>query len=152
MDQPVIIRPLAANDRAAWQPLYVGYQAYYERHDLPAEFYDQAFTRLMSGNDADFQGLVAENPEGGLVGLVHYCFHPNLWRPEGVCYLMDLYTAPQARGKAVGRKLIEAVYAAADRAGRPAVYWLTQEFNYSGRALYDKVAEKTPFIRYSRVL
>ena len=51
---------------------------------------------------------------------------------------------------AVGRALIEAVYAAADAAGAPSVYWLTQETNYQGRMLYDRIGTKSPFIRYNR--
>lgn len=142
------IRGIEPGDKLAWQRLYAGYQAFYNRHDLPQDFYDTAFDRLVSG---DFHGLVAE--EGGaLRGLTHYVFHKNLWRVEGVCYLQDLFTAPEARGSGVGRALIEAVYAAADAAGVPNVYWLTQEFNYAGRMLYDKVATRTPFIRYSRPL
>ncbi len=54
------------------------------------------------------------------------------------------------RGQGIGRALIEAVYAAADAAGKPSVYWMTQEFNYPGRMLYDRVGVKTPFIKYSR--
>lgn len=145
------IRPLTTADFPAWQALYEGYQAYYDRHCLPQTFYDDAFARLMSGDAGDFHGLVAEDG-GQLLGLTHYVFHPNLWRPEGVCYLQDLFTTPEARGRGVGRALIEAVYDAADAQGAPAVYWLTQEFNYAGRMLYDKVATRTPFIRYSRPL
>ena len=59
---------------------------------------------------------------------------------------------PQARWRGVARALIEAVYAAADAAGVPAVYWLTAEDNYAGRMLYDKVAQRSPFIRYQRRL
>jgi GNAT superfamily N-acetyltransferase len=50
----------------------------------------------------------------------------------------------------VGRALIEAVYAAADRKGSPAVYWLTQDFNASARKLYDRIGRVTPFIKYQR--
>lgn len=146
----ITIREIRPGDQPAWQPLHEGYHLYYERPDLPQEFHDRAFARLVSGDPHDFQGLVAEDGTGRLLGLVHYVFHPHLWRPEGVCYLQDLYTDPAARGQRVGRRLIEAVYAAADQAGVPAVYWLTQEFNYAGRMLYDKVAVRTPFIRYSR--
>ena len=67
-------------------------------------------------------------------------------------YLQDLFTAPEARGKGAGRALIQAVYDAADAAGVPAVYWLTAENNYAGRMLYDRVAVKSPFIRYNRPL
>jgi len=145
------IRPLEARDKAEWQRLYTGYHLYYERPDLPQSFYDTAFDRLTSDDPGDFRGFVAEG-DTGLLGLSHHVFHPTLWRPEGTCYLQDLYTDPAARGQGVGRALIEAVYAAADAAGVPAVYWLTQEFNYAGRMLYDRVAVKSPFIRYNRPL
>ena len=50
----------------------------------------------------------------------------------------------------MGRALIEAVYAAADRYGTPSGYWMTQEFNAEARKLYDRIATLTPFIKYSR--
>jgi GNAT superfamily N-acetyltransferase len=67
-----------------------------------------------------------------------------------VCYLQDLYADPAVRGTGIGRKLIEAVYAAADAAGAPAVYWLTQDDNATGRRLYDRVGQLTNFIKYQR--
>ena len=146
-----MIRDLRPDDRAAWQRLYEGYQAFYGFPDRPRGFYDKAFARLMARDARDFRGLVFDDGTG-LLGLVHYVFHPNLWRDEGVCYLQDLFTDPQARGRGVARALIEAVYVAADAAGVPAVYWLTAEDNYAGRMLYDKVAQRSPFIRYQRRL
>lgn len=56
----------------------------------------------------------------------------------------------EARGTGAGRRLIEAVYAAADRAGCPSVYWLTQDFNTTARQLYDRIANVTQFVRYTR--
>lgn len=146
-----MIRDLRAEDRQDWQRLFTDYQAFYGFPDRPPEFYDKAFARLMSGAARDFHALVDEQ-DGQLLGLVHYVFHPHMWRDEGVCYLQDLFTAPEARGKGVARQLIQAVYAKADAAGVPAVYWLTAEDNYAGRMLYDKVALRSPFIRYNRRL
>ncbi len=84
------------------------------------------------------------------MGLVHYIFHDHCWRPEGVTYLQDLFADPEIRGHGVGRALIEAVYAAADAAGRPSVYWMTQDFNATARQLYDRIGTLTPFIKYAR--
>ncbi|MDO5648685.1 GNAT family N-acetyltransferase [Paracoccus sp. (in: a-proteobacteria)] len=145
----VTIRDLHPTDRAAWGGLYRGYHEFYDRADLPGTFFDACFDRLIARKDADFRGLVADRG-GELVGLVHFVFHPNLWRPEGVCYLQDLFTAPAARGQGVGAALIRATYDAADAAGVPSVYWMTAENNYAGRMLYDRVGVKTPFIRYNR--
>lgn len=151
MNQDTIqLRPIADADRDIWGTLWTGYLNYYET-ELPQAVYDTAFARLLSDDPTTFQGLIAWQGDTAL-GLVHWVFHPHMWRPEGVCYLQDLFTAPEARGTGVGRRLIEAVYADADARGVPRVYWLTQEFNYPGRMLYDRVGTKTPFIRYDRPL
>lgn len=145
---PVTIRPLVAADELAWRALWTGYLSYYET-TVPEPVYASTFARLLSGGAGEFRGLLAM-VEGQPLGLVHFLFHRHCWKIENTCYLQDLFTAPQARGKGVARALIEAVYAAADAEGAPAVYWLTQEFNYRGRMLYDQVGVKTPFIRYNR--
>ena len=44
----------------------------------------------------------------------------------------------------------EAVYEAADPEGCPDVNRMTQHFNQAGRRLYDRVAERTPFVIYER--
>ncbi|WP_370373798.1 GNAT family N-acetyltransferase [Henriciella pelagia] len=142
------IRPLRDNDRAEWTRLWTGYLEFYES-TLPDEVYEATFTRLLDPAMTDMHGLIAEQ-DGKPCGLVHYLFHRHCWRTEDVCYLQDLYVDPQTRGGGVGRALIEAVYAAADRNGTPSVYWMTQEFNYRGRMLYDQVASRTPFIKYQR--
>ena len=146
-----MIRELRASDRDEWQRLYQGYQAFYNFPDRPAEFYDKAFARLMAQDARDFHGLVHE-ADGKLLGLTHYVFHPSLLRPEGVCYLQDLFTLPACRGQGIGKALIEAVYSEARRAGACRVYWQTQHHNTAGRALYDKVAEHKGFIVYSHEL
>lgn len=148
MTRDLTIRPIAAADRADWDRLWTGYLDYYETR-VTQEVRDSTFARLLSGAPGEFRGLVAVQG-GRAVGLVHYLFHRHCWRIEDVCYLQDLFTDPDLRGQGIARALIEAVYAAADAQGAPAVYWLTQEFNYRGRMLYDQVGVRTPFIRYNR--
>jgi GNAT superfamily N-acetyltransferase len=143
----MIIRSIEAADREQWSRLWHDYLAFYETI-LPQSTYDATFVKLI-GNDPAIKGLLAVQ-DGKPVGLVHYIFHSHCWKPEGVTYLQDLYNDPSVRGKGVGRKLIEAVYERADAAGHPSVYWLTQEFNYTGRMLYDRIGVKSPFIRYNR--
>ena len=87
-----------------------------------------------------------------LVGFVHYRFHRNTAMIEPVCYLQDLFTAPSARGRGIGRNLIEAVYAAAEAAGSSRVYWLTHETNAGAMVLYDKVADRSGFTQYRKQL
>ena len=144
----LIIRPLRQSDEVEWRRLWTGYLDFYETK-LPEAVYASSFARMLSGEAQEFHGLVAEL-DGRLVGLVHYLFHRHGWKIENVCYLQDLFADPEVRGQGIGRKLIEAVYAAADAAGSPTVYWMTQEFNYTGRMLYDRIGVKTPFIKYNR--
>lgn len=142
------IRPLRRDDNADWRRLWHDYLAFYETA-RPEEVYDAYFERLLGDDPQDFSGLVAE-VDGRPRGLTHYVFHRHGWRIENVCYLQDLYADPDLRGQGVGRALMEAVYAAADAAGCPAVYWLTQDHNAEARRLYDRIGRVTPFIKYDR--
>lgn len=144
----VTVRPLRADDRDDWARMWEGYLAFYKT-SRPPELYDLYFARLLGDDPQDFNGLVAER-DGRLVGLTHYLFHRHGWRVENVCYLQDLWADPEVRGHGVGRALIEAVYAAADAAGAPAVYWLTQEDNHTARLLYDRIGRLSPFLKYDR--
>lgn len=144
----VRVRDLARADRADWARLWEAYLAFYETQ-RPQEIYDTYFERLLGDDPQDYCGVVAEQ-DGTLVGLAHYLFHRHGQRIENVCYMQDLYADPAVRGQGVGRKLMEAVYAKADAAGAPEVYWLTQEFNATARQLYDRIGTVTPFIKYSR--
>lgn len=148
LSHPIVIRPLQRSDESSWRRLWTGYLAFYKT-SVPEAVYASTFERLLGDNDQDFHCLIAEH-DGAPVGLVHYLFHRHCWRIENVCYLQDLYADPAVRGKGVGRALIEAVYAAADTAGAPSVYWMTQDDNHAGRQLYDRVGKLTNFIKYQR--
>ena len=144
----VTIRPLIAEDRAEWGRLWKAYLEFYET-GVADEVYAHTFARLLDPA-VEAMGCFIAEIDGAPVGLVHYITHPHNWRIEDVIYLQDLYADPAARGKGVGRKLIEAVYTEADRRGTPSVYWLTQDFNAEARKLYDRIATLTPFIKYQR--
>jgi len=149
-DGTLKVRALRAEDRAEWERLWDLYLEFY-RSSVTDEVKDSSFARLMNDDPHDFNGFVAE-ADGRLVGLVHFLFHRHGWKIENVCYLQDLYALPETRGTGVGRALIEAVYAEADRRGAPQVYWLTQEDNATARRLYDRIATCTDFIKYQRPL
>jgi GNAT superfamily N-acetyltransferase len=95
-------------------------------------------------------GLVAVL-DGRIVGIVHYLYHRSTWTSGDYCYLQDLFTAEEARGRGVARALIEAVYEKARDYGASRVYWLTHETNTTAQALYDKVAVRSGFIQYKHL-
>lgn len=143
-----MIRPLAADDHEQWLDLWNGYLAFYET-TVPPNVTAVTWSRILDP-EAPILGLCADDGSGALLGFVHYLFHPVTWATGPRCYLEDLFTSPAARGRGVGRSLVEAVYAAADARGADQVYWLTQEFNATARRLYDQIASATPFIKYRR--
>jgi GNAT superfamily N-acetyltransferase len=147
------VRPLQRTDLAAWRPLWDGYNAFYDRAGVTAlpEAITQATWERFFAPAEPVHAFIAE--EGGtLVGLVHYLYHRSTTRLHDVCYLQDLYTAEDQRGRGVGRRLIAAVYDAARAAGCSRVYWHTQSGNTAGRTLYDKVARHHGVIVYSHEL
>ena len=147
MTANVEIRKLRRDDEPRWRELWNAYLRFY-RHHLPADITANTFQRL-TDPAGDIHGLVAESG-GSLVGFVNYLYHASSWSKSSVCYLEDLFVDPNYRGAGAGRALIFAVYAAADAGGAQGVYWMTQEFNADGRALYDTLARRTSFIKYER--
>lgn len=137
------ISPLGPGDRAEWEALARGYKAFYE-DPAPDAAYEEIWRNLMAGEAV--HGLGARL-DGRMAGFAHYLFHPHTWLGK-VCYLQDLYTAPDARGRGVARALIEHVADAARARGAAKYYWLTKEDNLPARALYDKVAGFKGFVRY----
>lgn len=149
----VAIRPVQRSDRPGWQSLWDGYNAFYGRGGataLPAAVTDTTWERFFR-DDEPMHAWVADD-SGRLVGLVHCIHHRSTTRLADVCYLQDLYTAPDRRGHGIGRRLIETVYAHARAAGSSRVYWQTQATNVAGRALYDRVALHHGFIVYAHDL
>ncbi len=142
------IRLIERRDEADWRRLWTAYLDFYQGA-VTEEVYRTSFDRLISGDTREFQGRLAVI-DGEPIGLVHFLFHRHGWKVEDVVYLQDLFVTAQARGSGAGRALIQAVYDAADAAGCPSVYWLTQDFNTNARKLYDQVADVTPFIKYQR--
>ena len=93
--------------------------------------------------------IVAER-DGKVVGMCHFLYHRSTSRLELMCYLQDLFTAPDYRGHGIGRALILKVYEIASEAGCKRVYWQTHTTNTPGRTLYDKVAKNFGFIVYAK--
>ena len=140
-------RSLVATDEARWCELWADYLDFYEK-TLPREVTDVQWQRLLDPAQ-DPHGLCAIDARGRLIGIVHYQHQRTTWLVDDVIYLEDLFVDRSTRRSGAGRALIEAVYRVAANEGRSEVYWLTQEFNQTARRLYDAVATRTPFIKYT---
>ena len=145
----IVIRPIGENEREAWNPLWAGYLAFYESALRP-EISDLTWDRFHDPDEQIF--ALGGYVDGELMAIAHYLFHRSTWAPDRYCYLEDLFVAPAARRRGLGRALIEAVYQKARVANASRVYWLTQSDNTQARILYDKVADNLGFIQYRRVI
>ena len=153
LEAPITIRPVAQQDFKAWLVLWDGYNAFYGRHGataLPAEITRTTWSRFFDASEP-VHALVAQ-ASGKLVGLAHYLFHRSTIQVGLTCYMQDLFTSEAARGKGVGRALIEEVYRQAQLADAGRVYWQTHETNTTAMLLYNKVAERSGFIVYRKML
>jgi GNAT superfamily N-acetyltransferase len=120
-----------------------GYKAFYEIA-VPDARYDETWRLLIA--DERVHGLAARI-DGRMVGIAHYLFHAQSWSSDA-CYLQDLFTAQEARGRGVATALIHAVAEAARARGAAKYYWQTRDSNLSARALYGRIARFKGFVRY----
>jgi GNAT superfamily N-acetyltransferase len=147
------VRFVTRADYAEWLPLWEGYNEFYKRFGataLPDAVTQVTWARFFDAYEP-MHAMVA-TLDDRVVGLVHYLFHRSTITIEPTCYLQDLFTAEAARGRGVGRALIEAVYEQARLAGVVHVYWRTHASNATARQLYDSVAEESGSLIYKKRL
>ncbi len=149
MANPTVrVRALREDDSQRWLELWRGYLDFY-RYDLPRDITELTWRRLLDPAHP-FQGLAYVGGQERIAGIVHFHIHASTWSRTGYCYLEDLFVDPAGRCKGAGRALIEAVYRAADEQGAERVYWHTETTNTRAQALYEQVAELTPFVQFRR--
>jgi ribosomal protein S18 acetylase RimI-like enzyme len=143
------VRPAAAGDEADFLAMW---QDFIEGGPEPCAPDAAAHVwRSVVDGDNPLQCLIAE--QGGRpVGFAVYVAHPYTWSPRSVCYLLDLYVRPQERRHGHGRALMDALAAIGRQQGWLRIYWMTQEDNTRARAFYDKIARRSPLVRYDMVL
>lgn len=140
------IHPLNTTHYSDWLPLWQGYLEFYETN-LSQETTDVVFNRLCDTNKTNMGGFIAYDGNVAL-GFVHYIIHDGTWDTREVCYLEDLFVSHKARGKGIGRALIEQVTNHAKQNNLRNVYWMTHETNKTAQILYDKMADNDGFIVY----
>ena len=146
----MLIRPMVSTDRAGWDPLWQGYLSFYKA-SVDQATTDQTFERLTGGAEP-MGAFVAVNPDGAAVGVVHWILHRSCWTTGDYCYLQDLFVIPELRNQGIGRRLIDAVYAHSTQVGASRVWWLTHETNTDAMKLYGKVADRSGFLQYRKML
>lgn len=139
------IRDAGTADETAWRTLWAGYLAFY-KVDLDPAVTDRTWARLMDPA-APLSGRLAFEGDRMLGFALHH-HHCSTWVMGDDCYLEDLFVSDAARGKGVGRALLDDLVALSKARGWHRLYWHTDENNSRARALYDSYAPYDGHVRY----
>ncbi len=142
----VNVSKLEQNDEKQWGALYYAYAEFYNM-PMSQETLNTVWSWIFDDNNKFF-ALIAKDEDGNALGLMHFRAMPSPLRGAEVGFLDDLYIIPESRGMGVVDSLYQALNKFAQQQGWPFVRWITADNNYRGRAVYDKIAEKTHWLTY----
>jgi GNAT superfamily N-acetyltransferase len=145
----MIIRDAIPADEAAWRGLWQGFLDYYGV-SLAPEVTDFTWQRLMSPQSPLKARLALL--AGQVAGFAIHQHHPSTWVLGDDCYLEDLFISPAARGKGLGRALIDDLVLHARSKGWKRLYWNTDASNETARRLYDSFTPDDGHVRYRLTL
>ncbi|MCP1559517.1 UNVERIFIED_ORG: GNAT superfamily N-acetyltransferase [Methylobacterium sp. SuP10 SLI 274] len=143
------IRDPAAADEAGWRRLWAGYLAFYGE-TLPEAVTAATWARMLDPASPVFARLAER--DGSLVGMTVNVLHEGTWSTTPVCYLEDLFVAPEARGGGIGQALIADLVERGKARGWSRLYWHTRAGNAQARRLYERFVAADHFCRYRLVL
>jgi GNAT superfamily N-acetyltransferase len=141
------IAPIHVEEFEQLLPLIAAYQRFYEVEEIDEER-NRTFFRRFLGPSQDGL-LLGARSEGRLVGYACLYWHFSSLEACESVLMNDLFVAEEARGKGVGRALIEATAEVARERGVPFVEWSTAPDNETAQRLYDSTgAGRTEWFSY----
>ena len=141
----LVVRAAEAADEARWRELWDDYLVFY-KEALPPSVTDQTWSRILDPQSPIFARVALH--ESQVVGFALAVLHEGTWTTTPICYLEDLFVAPEVRGLGLGRALIDDLQAFARAQGWSRLYWHTESDNLRARALYDRYVPADPVVRY----
>jgi GNAT superfamily N-acetyltransferase len=141
----VTVRDARPADEARWRELWADYLAFYEV-TVDDDITDATWRRVFDPASA-ISMRVAE-VDGKVMGFALFLTHEGTWIRGKDCYLEDLFVDPEARGKGVGRALMDNLVSLCKENGWSRLYWHTSEENKTAQALYDSYVKSDGHIRY----
>ena len=140
------VRYVTSQDETIWRDLWRRYLAFYETK-REEEVYAETWRRINDPHEQMFS-MVAEAPEGLVIGIANFLHHQHFWSRQNYIYLNDLYVCTHARSMGNGKAMIDAVVNHAKVHNCEQVWWLTAEDNLTARKLYDGVATLSSSVKY----
>jgi GNAT superfamily N-acetyltransferase len=129
-------------------PLIAAYQRFYEVDDVDTDRNRVFFRRFIAPSD-DGRLLAARDGDGVILGYACLYWHFSSLQATETVLMNDLFVAPEARGRGIGRALIEASAAVARERGAAWLEWATAPDNHTAQRLYDSLtSEKSTWLEY----
>jgi GNAT superfamily N-acetyltransferase len=148
MAQGVDVSPVQEEEFEELLPLIAAYQGFYEVDDVDNDRNRFFFRRFLAPSE---DGLLLAARDEGAVILGYAClyWHFSSLAAQETVLMNDLFVAPEARGKGIGRALIEASAAVARQRGAAWLEWATAPDNHTAQRLYDSMtSEKSTWLEY----
>lgn len=136
MTSIISVRDIVSNDEAVWRQLWAGYLDFYEQ-SVPADVTNNTWSMLFD-DQSSYWGLVAED-ETGVLGFAIHQDQRSTWNTAPIVYLEDLFVSTTARGKGIGRALMEEGIERAKQRSFCKYYWQTDTGNTTARHLYNNM-------------
>ena len=70
------------------------------------------------------------------------------WSSRPVCYLLDVFVRPEARGRGIGRRLMERMGELGRAEGWFKIFWMTEADNHTAQNLYRSLAKEMDYVRF----
>ena len=129
-------------------PLISAYQRFYEVDGVDPDRNRSFFRRFLAPSD-DGLLLAARDEAGAILGYACLYWHFSSLQATETVLMNDLYVTPEARGRGVGRALIEAAAGVARERGAAWLEWATAPDNHTAQRLYDSMtSEKSTWLEY----
>jgi GNAT superfamily N-acetyltransferase len=144
----VDVSPVREEEFAELLPLIAAYQRFYEVDEIDNDR-NRFFFRRFIAPSADGQLLAARDEGAVILGYACLYWHFSSLQATETVLMNDLYVAPEARGRGIGRALIEASAAVARARGAAWLEWATAPDNHTAQRLYDSLtSEKSTWLEY----
>jgi GNAT superfamily N-acetyltransferase len=142
------VRRIETESLSEVEPLFEAYQRFYEVED-PDRDRNRRFLERFVGTD-DEGWLFGAFEADRILGFTCLHRHKSSLRAADTVLMYDLFVLPDARGKGVGRALIERALEVARDSGAVCLEWSTAPDNATAQRLYDSMpgAEKSTWITY----
>jgi GNAT superfamily N-acetyltransferase len=141
------IEPVTAAQYESLLPMIAAYQRFYDVEEIEEERNRAFFKRFL---DPSEHGMLLAAWEGErLLGYCCLYWHMSSLAAAETVLMNDLFVDPRARGRGVGRALIEASAAIARERGAALLEWSTAPDNVAAQRLYDSTgAARSTWLGY----